>query len=90
MKQITKSPHAVLDYGFDWSRWLGIDTVFSQEILVAPLDAVIIDSNTESGGIVTVWISGGVDNSHAVVTCIITTDQGRIDARSILLKIDDR
>lgn len=39
---------------------------------------------------VTAWLSGGVATSKPRVTCRITTNQGRVDDRSIWVKIAER
>jgi len=90
MLTLPKAVEAVLDYGWDWTDWLDTDAISSHEISVSPANAVTIDSSSENSGVVTVWISGGVKDTHAIVTCKITTGQSRIDSRSILLKIDER
>lgn len=90
---IVKDPNATLDYTWDWSAWLveaGNDTIVSQQILASTPAGLSIGSPTQSLGKVTVFISGGAAGTKYQVTCRINTAGGRIDDRSIYLKVKDR
>lgn len=78
----TKDPDDVLDYVFDFTQshdggdgWLGNDTIESYEVIVPA--GLTKDSDSESGGKVTVWLSGGTAGIDYVVTCRIVTALGR-------------
>lgn len=85
---VTKDPDAVLDYLFDWSAWLGDDTIDSHDITAA--GGITIDSSTDTDTTVTVWVSGGTADSRATATCRITTTGGRIDDRTMVLSVVER
>lgn len=84
---IKKDPDAVLDYTFNWADYLAVldDALAEVEfILDADMQQTLV---TFTDTTATVWIGGGVlDRTHRV-TCRITTQGGRIDDRSIFLKI---
>lgn len=84
-----KDPDATLDYTFDWTEWLASEeTIFSHIITV---DAGITkNSDSELDGLITIWLSGGIAGTDYTVACKITTDEGRIDERSIIIKCQER
>lgn len=88
MKTFVKDPNALLDYTFDWSDWLGDDTILS---VTATLATGLTQENlTSSSTAATVWISGGEAGKSYDVTCEITTNGGRTDRRTITLRVVDR
>ena len=86
--EVDKDPSADLDYVFDWSSWVESgDTINSHDIT---LSEIILDSSSESDGLVTAWISGGVAGTNYTIVCEITTSLGRTDQRSIIIRCVDR
>ena len=84
-----KDPSAVLDYLFDWSGWLASgETIDTHTITVDT--GLTKDSSTESGGKVTVWLSGGTAGINYKVACKITTSAGRTDERTLWIRVVDR
>ena len=84
-----KDPGSVLDYEIDWSSWLADgETIVSSEWSVED-DSAAIDSSTHTDTAATAWVSGGTVGVRLTVTNRITTTLGRIDERSIVLKIKD-
>jgi L-rhamnose isomerase len=84
-----KDPDAVLDYTWDWSRWLQAgEAIVSHQILVPT--GITLDSSDADAERVTAWLSGGTNGITYTVTCRITTDQGRTDDRSIAVWVLDR
>ncbi len=93
---IDHDPQAKLDYTWDWTDWLGGDTIISATVTAKveeardPTDVVTIDDVWPSPKTITAWISGGVHGTPCAVTCRITTTAGRIDDRTIRLRVRDR
>lgn len=93
---IDHDPQAKLDYTWDWTDWLGDDTITSSTVTAKveeardPTDVVTIDDVWPSPKTITAWISGGVHGTPCAVTCRITTTAGRIDDRTIRLRVRDR
>ncbi|MBS0453955.1 MAG: hypothetical protein JSS14_21855 [Proteobacteria bacterium] len=91
---IEKDPNATLDYAFNWGAYLAdvTDTLIDAEFIVDP--SLTIESSSFDTTTATAWISGGVapatGPNELRVTCRITTTEGRIDDRSIFLKIIER
>lgn len=84
-----KDSDAVLDYAFDWSEWLSTsEEIVDSEIIASPGISV----NTESFTVyrATVWLSGGTAGQPYTVTNRITTNQGRIDDRTITIRVVNR
>lgn len=87
---IEKDPDALLDYSFDFTEYLAPDNDSIVSVLFV-LEAGLTEehsSHTPTGAVV--WISGGVAGSTMRVTCRITTSGGRVDDRSVFLKIVER
>ena len=84
-----KSPLAKLDYSVDWSQWLGAaETITAVEWTVAAGLAVTDSSHT--GTTATVWVSGGSVGTRYSLVCAITTSEGREDARTLYVTVEDR
>ncbi len=45
MRTFEKDPDAVLDYQFDWSKWLDGDTI--TDVSVSAEDGITVDSHSE-------------------------------------------
>ena len=84
-----KDPSAVLDYVFDWTGWLATgETITDHTITADP--GIVVDSSTENAGIVIVWLSGGEAGKWYKVACKITTSAGRIDERTLHIRVENR
>jgi 3-phenylpropionate/cinnamic acid dioxygenase small subunit len=84
-----KDPDAILDYQIDWSDWLDqAEAIASYEII--PDDGITVDSDEIEDGVITVWLSGGLEGRVYSVTCRVTTDAGRVDDRSIIIICADK
>jgi hypothetical protein len=89
---IAKDPAATLDYSFDWTPWLtdAADSIASYSVMATGPGGATISTHSNTGGVVTAWVAGGVPGRTSVLTCHIITGAGRIDERSIWLQIRDR
>lgn len=80
-----KDPEAVLDYSFDWSRWLDGDTISSSTWDAD--DGITVDSDAFGENISTVWLSGGEAGQFYKVTNHIVTAAGRESDRTMVLPV---
>jgi hypothetical protein len=88
---IVKDPDGVLDYSINWAAWLDGDTITVSTWSVSGPDALlVVDSDSESTTVTTVWLSGGTVNRQYIVTNHITTAAGREDDRSITFRLSDK
>lgn len=87
-RNFTKDPDAVLDYEFDWSAWLGADTIATHTV-TAPA-GLTVDSTEATTTTVTMWLSGGTDGASYAVTCHIVTAAGREDDRTATITMQSR
>jgi hypothetical protein len=86
---ILKDPDARLDYAFDWTAWLEEDeTIVSWDFEVT-LGDVVVDTDAELDGVVTVWLTGGTAGK-AKVTCHIVTSVNRQDDRTMSITVKER
>lgn len=88
-----KDPDAVLDYAFDWSTWLDsdsspVETINSHTITVSA--GITKDSDSETDGVITIWLSGGTAGVSYTIACEIVTSAGRTDERSIIIQAQER
>ena len=93
MADYIKDPDAVLDYGVDWSPWLETgETISTSEWTASPDGLTVMDEPAPgmSGTSTLVWLSGGVAGRTYRVTNRITTTAGRIDERSIEIRVRER
>lgn len=82
-----KDPDATKDYEFDFTDWLGTDTISSFTLTTDTGITVASSSNTTQR--VTTWLSGGtagVDYRHA---CKIVTAGGRTEVRTMIIPVRD-
>ena len=94
MNVYSKDPSAVLDYQFDWSEWLAEDeTIQTATITISPSVAetgLTAGTPAINSGVVTVWLSKGVDTVSYMVACKIVTNANRVDERTMLVKCFNR
>ena len=88
-----KDPAAVLDYGFDWDDetdpWLASGETISASVWTVPT-GITKDSDSFSNTTTSIWLSGGTAGVEYMIANKITTDAGRTDERSFVVKVDDR
>lgn len=90
INRIVKDPQARLDYKFDWSEWLGSDTIATATFSVESGAGVTIATSSNDDTSATVWLTGGTAGMSATVTCHITTSINRQDDRSFIVVIEER
>lgn len=81
-----KDPDEVLDYQVDWTERLDGDTIASS-IFIIETGNVVIDSDSNTTTVTTVWLSGGTLDEECVITNRITTNGGRTMDQSVKLAI---
>lgn len=89
MRTFYKDPEAILDYVWDWTDWLGNDTISSFQV-TPPTDILVEGDPTQLDGVVTAFLKGGTLNKSYIVVCEVVTNGGRTDDRSIRLIIEQR
>jgi len=89
MSVFYKDPDAVLDYAFDWSDWLTGAEAISDYTIDADT-GITVDSDAESSGIVTIWLSGGTAGTVYAIRCEIVTDDARTDERTMMVMVQER
>ena len=88
-KIFLKDSDAVLDYVFDWSDWLESAETISSHVITVDT-GLTKDSDSESSGLVTIWLSGGTAGTDYTVACKIVTSLSRTDERSVLIQCMER
>lgn len=91
MTAFPKDPNALLDYSVDWAPWLAADETVASAVVTVP--AGLVKDRTETvaaTGLITVWLSGGTAGVNYDVGFRITTSQGRVDERSMTVKVNQR
>lgn len=85
----TKDPAARLDWRFDWSDWLAAGETITESAFTVT-GTLQVDVSSHNGAKATVWITGGTAGKAGTVTHQVTTDQGRIDRRSVRVHVRRR
>ena len=84
-----KDPDAVLDWRWDWSDWLADgESITESEMTVSA--GLVKNSDSFSATSATVWLSGGTPGTPYSVANRITTSVGRIDERTITIRVTNR
>ena len=83
-----KDPSAVLDYQFDWSAWLGSDTI-STSTWTVPTGITLV-TETETTTTATAWLSGGTTDVNYECVNTIVTAGGRTDQRTLVIRCRDK
>lgn len=86
LKTFSKAAAAKLDYSISWADWLPAGDTIDTAVWTAD-EGVTLSDDSVTGSVATVWIEGGTAGSGYLVTCTVTTDDGRIDERSIALTV---
>ncbi len=92
--EVKKDPNADLDYGFDWSAWLGAADTITESTWTAPAESGLVThspSISDDGKITQVWLKAGIVSAVVFsVTNHIQTSGGRQDDRSLRVTVLDR
>lgn len=85
-----KDPNAVLDYPISFSAWLAdiSDTYASHTVTTT--GGLVVDSSSQSAGVITPILSGGTIGEIATFKIRIVTTGGRTDDRTFYLSIKER
>lgn len=86
-----KDPDSVLDYGIDWSTWLGSgDSVSTAAwVITSPSGdsaPIVVDSSSVASNICTAILSGGTAGNTYYARCRITTANGLTEDRTIRIQ----
>jgi hypothetical protein len=82
-----KDPDAVKDYGFDWSGWLGTDTIQTSTWIVPT--GITKNSDSKTNTMTTIWLSGGTAGQSYDLTNRIVTAGGRTEDRTGVIKVKE-
>lgn len=93
MTYLLKDPEAVLDYAVDWgAEYLSGDAVSQSGWDVVPAEAggVAIVESSFDDRVSKVTASGGVPGRLYQLTNRVVLESGRVDSRSIVLRVEKR
>ena len=88
-KEFFKDPDSILDYAFDWSDWLESGETISTHTITVSI-GLTKDSDSESSGVVTIWLSGGTAGTNYTLACKIVTALNRTDERTAIIRCVER
>lgn len=93
MTFLLKDPDAVLDYSVDWgAEYLGEDQLAESQWSVSPVESAgvtVIGSDFDSA-VATVKAGGGVSGRIYRLENKVVMASGRVDERSITLRVEQR
>ena len=87
-----KQPDENLDYDFDWSAWMASGDTLQASTgtsVVSATTGITVGTKTHntSTSIVKQFLSGGTADADYEIECTVTTTQGRIGQREIILEV---
>ena len=90
----SKDPNDVLDYRFNWRKegnecLLPGEDIDTYTVTIVS-GTVVIDSDSDDGSVVTLWLSGGAAGEVCRVLCRIVTTEGRQYDKTGTLRIRER
>lgn len=98
-----KDPDEILDYSVDWTRWLAGATITTVSWFVDDADGVktaigdgqIVNgiqrvSTTTSGGVVTIHLAQGTNNTEYKFYCRISDSTGSTGERTVRLRVKEQ
>jgi hypothetical protein len=87
-----KDPAASLDYLIDWGAGLAGRSVVESDWAVSPAepDGLAIADHAIDGARTRATISGGVAGHVYLATCRVVLSDGRVDERSLMLRLEER
>ena len=92
LAKFTKDPDAVLDYGIDWSSWMhtGDELKAGTPAVWTVPTGITLSSQEQTTTRAIIWLSGGTAGLNYDLACKITTVGGRVDERTITIKVRQR
>ena len=84
-----KDKDDVLDFSIDWTSALDSGDAISSVTWIVPA-GLTKDSQSVSGAVATIWLSGGTVDADYTVTCRVVTTGGRTMDRSARLYVTER
>lgn len=93
-RSFIKDPDAVIDYSIDWQAnyLLGGEQITDSSWYITPQGAVsdlaIDQIPAIVAGVASVFVKSGIAGKSYQLTNHITTDQGRIDERSLTIRVE--
>ena len=87
-----KDPQSRVDYAIDWSGYLDGQVVAASSWTVRPAEAggLVVDADSFDLTQTTATLSGGLAGHVYSASNRVTLSDGRIDERSITLRVEDR
>lgn len=85
-----KDPNEVLDYQIDWTARLVTGETITTSTVTVVDGTVVVDSSSQSAGIVTVWLSGGAEGEACTLLNRVTTSAGRTYDQSVRIKVKSK
>lgn len=93
MTLLLKDPDAVLDYSVDWgAEYLGDDLLSTSEWTVSPNESggISIVGSSFDAKVAIVKAGGGIEGRLYRLDNHVVMESGRIDSRSIVLRVEKR
>lgn len=82
-----KDPDEVLDYDINWNPRLEDGETIATSTFEVVDGTVVIDDDSDTGGVTTVWLSAGTAGEACVILNRIETSAGRTYDEAVKLRI---
>ena len=84
---ILKAPADVLDYDFDFARWMPSGDTLNAAAAVIANSTATVQKIDRSETLARVWIQGGADGDNGKLTVTVGTVGGRTKTVAVALKV---
>lgn len=85
-----KDPNATLDYSVDWSEWLATGESLTCSVWTRSATTLVEENTALTTSVATIWLSGGTVDATYTIANKIGTSGGRIDERTVSIKVLQR
>jgi len=87
-----KDPDSRVDHAIDWALYLDGQTIVASDWSVEPVEegGVVADEDSFEPGRTAARLSGGVIGHVYAISNLVTLSDGSADARSIILRVEER
>lgn len=86
----SKDPNATLDYSMDWSNWLASGESLTCSVWTRTSTDIVETNTSLTTSVATIWLTGGSAGSTYSIANKVGTSGGRIDERTIDIKVLNR
>lgn len=87
LKRFTKHPDETLDYDITFAEWLAARADTVQSFSASVDTGLTLDASEQSGGVIKLWVSGGLAGRTYKAWALLTTAGGRTKRGQVTVRV---